>query len=195
MIRRKDLTGKRFGRLVVIKHDHTDKDAKKSYWLCKCDCGKETIAQGAQLTNRHTKSCGCFRKDRCSKLSEKMPNSQAYINEIYRSYKYGAMARNHEFSLSVEQFRSLISLNCFYCGEAPSRPRKTTNKFGAICVNGIDRIDNSKGYTVENSVPCCDKCNHGKKDYSYSEFVDWIKRVADYMTTKEISRTLVIGDR
>jgi 5-methylcytosine-specific restriction endonuclease McrA len=56
-------------------------------------------------------------------------------------------------------------------------------------------MDNSKGYTVENSVPCCYRCNHAKRDYSYGEFVDWVKRAADHMNAKEISRLLVIGDK
>ena len=182
----KDLTGNRYGKLVAIRIDHHDFNRHCIYWLCKCDCGKETVVRSASLTNGKAKSCSCFRSERCSTLSEKMPNSQAYINEIFRSYKYGARTRNLEFSLSVEQLRSIISLNCFYCGEAPSKPRKTTNKFGAICVNGIDRIDNSKGYTLENSVPCCDKCNHAKKNYYYGEFIDWVKRAADHLNAKEV---------
>jgi len=42
--------------------------------------------------------------------------------------------------------------------------------------NGIDRKINSRGYTPDNSLPCCRTCNFMKKDMDYQTFVDWIGR-------------------
>lgn len=56
-----DLTGQRFGYLTVIKKAGKNK-SDKILWLCKCDCGKLKIIQGASLKNGRTKSCGCLRK-------------------------------------------------------------------------------------------------------------------------------------
>ena len=53
-----DLTGHRYGNLLVIKESHTNK--KIVYWKCVCDCGKETIVQRNHLRSGHTKSCGCL---------------------------------------------------------------------------------------------------------------------------------------
>lgn len=50
-----DLTGQRFGRLTVIKY------VGESQWLCKCDCGNETIVDRGHLRTGHTKSCGCLK--------------------------------------------------------------------------------------------------------------------------------------
>lgn len=61
MMRKIDLTGKRFGRLLVIEQSKNSKD-NQIMWLCKCDCGKETIVRGQCLTRKTTKSCGCYRK-------------------------------------------------------------------------------------------------------------------------------------
>ena len=58
-----DLTGQRFGRLVVINL-LTSKDAKRLKWLCKCDCGNECVVLGHNLVGGHTKSCGCLRKEK-----------------------------------------------------------------------------------------------------------------------------------
>lgn len=57
-----DISGQRFGRLVVIKNVPKPKDSKSetSFWLCKCDCGKYKIAGKASLKNGNTKSCGCL---------------------------------------------------------------------------------------------------------------------------------------
>lgn len=57
-----DLTGQRFGRLVVIGRSGTDK-FKYATWKCLCDCGKETSANGSLLRRGKIKSCGCLRKE------------------------------------------------------------------------------------------------------------------------------------
>lgn len=56
-----DLTGKRFNKLSVIKRVESKYD--KAHWLCKCDCGKETIVSTGGLKSGHTKSCGCHQDD------------------------------------------------------------------------------------------------------------------------------------
>ena len=56
-----DLTGQKFGRLLVIEYAYT-KD-KRAYWKCKCDCGNEVIASSKLLRNGSTQSCGCLRKE------------------------------------------------------------------------------------------------------------------------------------
>ena len=57
-----DLTGKRFGRLIVLKRVENKKSSsdQKSQWLCKCDCGKTTVKLGTRLRNGYVKSCGCL---------------------------------------------------------------------------------------------------------------------------------------
>lgn len=57
-----DLTGKRIGKLVVIKLIN-DGNKKERTWLCKCDCGNYKEVAGRNLRSQHTKSCGCLVKD------------------------------------------------------------------------------------------------------------------------------------
>lgn len=69
--RHKDLQGKRFGKLVVVKRVPLDKSRADGYqngWLCKCDCGKEAIACTEDLTSGHKKSCGCYAAESASEL-------------------------------------------------------------------------------------------------------------------------------
>jgi len=54
-----DLTGQRFGRLVVIKRVENTKTGQ-TRWLCLCDCGKEKVIYGNSLRQELTKSCGCL---------------------------------------------------------------------------------------------------------------------------------------
>ena len=53
-----NLTGQRFGKLVVIKK--VESKNKQSRWLCQCDCGNTKIAVGVQLKRGRIKSCGCL---------------------------------------------------------------------------------------------------------------------------------------
>ena len=64
-----DLTGQRFGRLIVIKRVRQDEvdirfSGSCAYWLCRCDCGTETVVSSSCLLHGTTKSCGCLRKEK-----------------------------------------------------------------------------------------------------------------------------------
>lgn len=57
----RDLTGQRFGRLVVLKR--IENRGRFVCWLCKCDCGEEAKVTSNSLLSGHTKSCGCLHKE------------------------------------------------------------------------------------------------------------------------------------
>lgn len=62
-----NLIGKRFGKLTVIEEASKIVYATKSTklrWLCRCDCGGNTIATTADLKRGHTLSCGCYQKQK-----------------------------------------------------------------------------------------------------------------------------------
>lgn len=56
----RDLIGKKFGKLTVIKRVENDK-GRNAQWLCKCECGNETLVRTERLKSGNTKSCGCLR--------------------------------------------------------------------------------------------------------------------------------------
>ncbi len=66
----KDLTGQRFGKLIVIK-DSGQRKNRQVVWECKCDCGKITYVVGQALRTGHTKSCGCLQAERASSANSK----------------------------------------------------------------------------------------------------------------------------
>lgn len=65
---RKDLTGQRFGRLVVEEMLWVKPHTK---CRCKCDCGNETVVINTGLTSGKTQSCGCYQSDRASESNTK----------------------------------------------------------------------------------------------------------------------------
>lgn len=56
-IRRGDLTGRRFGRLIAL--EYAGRQGRKTLWHCRCDCGKEVVVQRSSLISGNTTSCGC----------------------------------------------------------------------------------------------------------------------------------------
>jgi hypothetical protein len=55
----KDITGQRFGRLIVLSFARSDLRSR-IYWKCRCDCGQEKVLRGDHIVNGHTRSCGCL---------------------------------------------------------------------------------------------------------------------------------------
>lgn len=56
MTKRTDLTGLRFGKLVVVSYSHSKNGA---IWSCICDCGSESVVPARSLNYGSTRSCGC----------------------------------------------------------------------------------------------------------------------------------------
>ena len=85
MSKRLDLTGKKFGRLTVLGIDEEKTKLKgKSYWVCKCECGKTISTLGRDLVNGHTKSCGCYSRD---KTIERNTKHNLHGTRLYRIWK------------------------------------------------------------------------------------------------------------
>lgn len=57
----KDITGSRFGRLVVQNYDRIEK--RETLWVCLCDCGVVCTVGGRKLITGNTKSCGCLKRE------------------------------------------------------------------------------------------------------------------------------------
>jgi 5-methylcytosine-specific restriction endonuclease McrA len=183
-----DLTNQKFGKLIALKQVPKPDGLKKfsgSFWLCKCDCGNEKIVVAFSLkriNKKIPKSCGCLRK----KTSlVRLEYSKATFNILYSAYKNAAKSRNIKFELNKDEFKKITQGNCFYCGIKPEQIIKSKNNNGNYIYNGIDRVNSSKGYILNNVVACCGKCNKAKSSTSLDEFLKWIDRVYTNMHSKD----------
>lgn len=83
---KKDLKGKRFGRLTVIEETDKRKDNGSVVWKCKCDCGNIIEVSSKRLINNINLSCGCYQKERqnysMNKLHEKQLKQNTNIDLI-----------------------------------------------------------------------------------------------------------------
>lgn len=174
---RLNLVGKRFTRLTVLEFVGVDKNGScESLWKCGCDCGNISFPTGNSLTSGNTKSCGCYQKDRTRQLFS-LPPQELGLNRVFMDYRKWASKKGNCFRLTKEQVKNLIESDCYYCGGEPS------NNIGLhrgirFLYQGIDRLDNTEGYTSDNVVPCCIVCNKMKKTLGHDEFLLHIHKIA-----------------
>lgn len=139
----KDLTGQRFGKLIVIKKMENDKD-NKIKWLCKCDCGNIAIVSGKDLQRAHTKSCGC--------LHEKHSKSETRLYRVWRGMKARCLNSKYPYysnyggrGITVcDEWKNDFQVFCEWAmknGYDEKAPR-------GECT--LDRIDNNGNYEPNN---------------------------------------------
>ena len=81
---KEDLTGRRFGRLLV----RTKKPVRGSRWLCTCDCGVECEVLAGHLTGNNKKSCGCLKREVLGSAARTHGRANSRITG-YRDRTYG----------------------------------------------------------------------------------------------------------
>jgi hypothetical protein len=179
----KDLTGQRFGSwLVISRGPNTTKN--QAMWDVICDCGYTGLRRSYTLTSKKSPCCrACATKK--SGETKRLPKGTSGFRTLVRQYRY--RAKNHNpvlaYTLTDVEFKLITSSDCRYCGKKPSQiimmrgNRTEGGKENSIYIyNGIDRWDNTKGYTFDNCVPCCGRCNSAKMDLPGEEFIAHIEK-------------------
>lgn len=187
------IVGNTYGELTLLE---IFKQNNKRMVRCLCSCGKEKIGKFYLLRNQKNPSCGCETTKLLQKRSRKEPGECSYVY-LYNRNKNNAKNRKYEFNLTFLEFKQIVNNSCYYCGLSPQpynyylkkNKERVKSKtivlpesvdLAWIAVNGIDRVDNNKGYTLENCVTCCGQCNTSKLNYSQEEFLHWIERITKY---------------
>lgn len=174
-----NLIGKQFGKLTVISkcEDKYRSPQGKTHtkWNCVCVCGNISTPDTGSLNSGKSKSCGCFVTPEGLLKREKTRKEDAGSSDVYSTYKINARKRGYEFKISKKEAIDIFKKDCYYCGSIPS----SISKKCAIpfFYNGIDRKDNSIGYTLENCLPCCARCNKSKMILSYDDFLEMVTKI------------------
>lgn len=151
----RDLTGMRFGRLIVIERaeDHIRKDGhKRTRWLCKCDCGNVCTVNADNLTRGMQISCGCHRKEALKKSTTTHGMADSRLYYVWYSMRKRCTNSN------VKAFPQYGGRGITVCDEWENdfkafydwaiKNGYDENAKKGVCE--IDRIDNNLGYSPEN---------------------------------------------
>lgn len=103
---KKDLTGLRFGRLVVIEQAEdyiSPKSVHKVRWLCKCDCGNYITPRTEALKSGRARSCGCYQKEQVAQYCR---DNYIKYNQYDLSGEYGIgyAPSGEEFYFDLEDY-------------------------------------------------------------------------------------------
>lgn len=178
-----DYAGKKFNHLVLLNYSRKGGPHVGAIWTARCDCGtvREVIAK--EVRHGKLKTCGNCEYTRKLIKDGNKENKRNYkdgnwkFRKKYSGYVLGANNRNLQWDLTPEQFKQLVTSNCGYCN-APA-----VNKY-----NGVDRVDNAKGYTLDNCAPCCWTCNRWKGSSKLEEFLEHVIKIAQW-TLRPTSNT------
>ncbi len=128
-----DLTGQRFGRLVVIQYAYNGK------WLCRCDCENEKIIRTGHLHTK-TKSCGCI-------LTDKQRNSKLSISHLIRNSKRYKEWRSNIFERD--------KYTCQICGDNNGGNLNAHHIYQfKHCINDEEIL-----YNIDNGITLCEECH------------------------------------
>ena len=108
--------------------------------------------------------------DNYMELHKKQEKNYIEIHEHWRTIQRGAISRSILFTITLDEFERLIIQPCYYCGF-----------ISTIRINGIDRVNNNKGYILSNCLPCCTLCNIMKQAQSPGEFLDKVAAISLYI--------------
>ena len=179
-----DITGQKFGRLAAIKRQGSDKQGKAT-WLCECDCGNKKVVAGYLLRRGTTTSCGCLRK---------LLKGEAAFNRMLRNMQRNARTRSYKWQLTKEQVACLTKQPCHYCKATPAQICSDETCDGDYVYSGLDRVDNERGYTIDNVVSCCGMCNRMKGTMSSEEFKSQIITIYKHLASVETPATRKLED-
>jgi hypothetical protein len=104
-----------------------------------------------------------------NELFEKQESIVSEIKEVWRTVQRNAIARKMVFTLTQQELEKLVIQPCYYCGF-----------YSDYKFIGIDRIDNNKGYILDNCVPACKMCNMIKNKDHPIAFLDKIELICSY---------------
>jgi hypothetical protein len=179
------------GQLTVIrplnKSLRIGKRGIRRLWLFRCDCGNEVECFGSDVKNGRKQSCLTCYKHYQKNVGKRLgisnikPNKEGPITKLFGTYKRQAIRRGYNWLLTKNDFISFLFDKCFYCGDEPKSEYTTSSnnpvKENILIYNGIDRKDNTMGYSKENCITACGICNRMKMDLDYKEFLEKIKKI------------------
>lgn len=202
----KDLTGMVFGRLTVLRRAPSNTTRHGAIWECLCSCSNTKSVPSCNLLSGNTTSCGCVHREQIIArnnllaLEPWLVDMNIYVRRLgYRKEKYKVGSNQFKsqptnakhptiafsWDLTLDQYKVLVTSPCYYCGNPPNQyPHGVLLRRTGLKRNGIDRLDNSRGYTQSNCVTCCRSCNLEKRSQTLKVFVENTRRRYEYLIAK-----------
>jgi len=176
-----DLSGKRFGKLVVIKR--YGYQGNMVTWFCLCDCGKYNVVIGSNLKSGNVKSCGCYNKESATTHGQ----SYSPIYMVWTSMLKRCGVHKGASKRSLQDYRDRGITICPEWRKFESFYRWAKDKYHEGLV--IDRINNNETYNSKNCHFTTPTKNAQNKRNSKRWFVKGVK----YHSAQEAADSLNVS--
>lgn len=168
-LRKTDLTNKKFGILTPISYFTINRwNRPNTYWLCKCDCGKEIKVRAESLVIGDKVSCGCI------DFKNPLLYSPRLIKRYYKTIKSDAARRHLEFNIIIEDLENLMIKQNSICALSGNSISIDSSN------SSLDRIDNQIGYVIDNIQWVYRPINYMKNTLSNDDFIKLCHDVSSY---------------
>lgn len=169
----KDIIGKKFGRLTIVKElepEYTKSGYKKRLVLCKCDCGNEVVKNFYELNrnNCSVKSCGCLSKEIAKENMTKYNKSEERKQRDISRFNYDNKDLNKE-RLARKRLSNIRHCMIARCYNTNSDSYKYYGEKGiTVCDEWLTSLDSFVNWSLNNGYSDCLSLDRidGNKPYS-----------------------------
>lgn len=164
------------GRLTTIRYLGVLPDKGGTWWLCKCDCGNEVEILGSHINQRRRRSCGCS-KLAFGPLNIKWGGHGEISAAFWGRIRLNAESRKVPIEISIEEAWDLFLKQERKCRLSGEQLEMLEPQGKTLRTASLDRIDSSKGYTLDNIQWVHKDINMMKQDHSDEDFLNWIDKI------------------
>ena len=158
------------GTIVAIQDTKATNTKGRRFRIACADCGTE------RWSYHMLKRCKVCYTNR----QRQDPTQRSTYKYLRTSVKGGATKRQLEWNLTIDEFINIVKQDCYWCGEEAPIKAPPRSYCAPAPANTIDRVDNDKGYTTDNSVASCVFCNVAKNDNTQADFLAAVSRIYNY---------------
>ena len=189
-----NLTGQKFGRLLVVNKGESKKG--RVYWNCKCECGNDVVASTTQLKSGNTQSCGCLLKERISETHKTHGLTKTRFYRVWHQMKRRCTNPDYNeyhlyggrgIGISEEWLTFENFMNDMYNSYIEFEKEHGKNSAS------LDRLDSDKDYNKDNCRWATDLEQARNRKDNISVVVDGVEyaTLSELAEAHNISKTLV----
>jgi len=151
---------------VAAKHAWEEANPEKVVLKTLNYRGRQHNENQEQYLKRNAETMANWRENNPEKMKEMNDARLKNVQITFNHYKYDCTIKRRLFELSFEEFDSTVKDPCYYCGIVQDKG-----------FNGIDRMDQTQGYVIENCVSCCKLCNFMKGAVDNITFLQRVEHI------------------
>ncbi len=172
------MEGLKFGKWLVLSRVPKDLKVRKTFWLCRCDCGEEKVQDGYHLRKGYTTRCV-----RCSETTYKWQGTGEISLTYWATIEWRAIHKDQTFEVTIDFAWNLFlkqNRRCALTGELLTFAPQYKVGLCKAQTASLDRIDSKRGYLIDNVQWVHKVVNVMKMHLDQDNFIEWCRKIAGH---------------